>query len=167
MKHERFTWATFNNSCGPSNTVYRRPSTSPCLELFTTEITEHRFRSFHRFLSRCCAAIFTSWASFQRPTKILDTIFPFLLTPLIPPFGNQGTSHSPAYPKTLLIFKRISSFSPLLFFFKILRESGNARLWLDFLSFRRFFSRLSNFLHASSSKLKFPGLNIWYLLIGQ
>lgn len=42
------------------------------------EITEHRFRSFHRFLSRCCAAIFTSWASFQRPIKILHAIFPLL-----------------------------------------------------------------------------------------
>lgn len=57
------------------------------------EITEHRFRSFHRFLSRCCAAIFTSWASFQRPTKILDTIFPFLLTPL-------RQLAALAYPKT-------------------------------------------------------------------
>lgn len=36
-------------------------------------------------------------------------------SPPSPPL-NQGTSHSPAYPKTLLIFKRISSFCPSFLF---------------------------------------------------
>lgn len=101
---------------------HRRLSSSPFLKLFTTKLPSTVFGRSTASCRRCCAAIFTGRASFQRPTKIPDTILPFLVTPFarLNNFASPKTiSNSSVNHCFALVSDIANNFFPSSLFFQI------------------------------------------------